>query len=665
MGTYNKRIRPEERPVFPKRAIVTGGMPYGNKTLHFGHIGGMYVHADVFARFLRDRIGKENVVFVSGTDCYGSPALESYRKLKEDGYDKSIQDYVRENHEKQKQTLKDYMISLDFFGASGLDEAAEVHNQVSEEVFNTLYEKGYLEKLSTPQFYDDEFGVFLNGRQVEGKCPFEGCQSEKAYADECSLGHQFMPSELIDPVSVLSGKKPSFRNVTNWYYRLENDLDYMREYVDDLKRNTNTRKFELTVIEDFLNKPLVHIPKKFLEGKDQDAILGQLPKHELVDEEKRKSLMCVFESLDDRDEAKRILEKEGVHFTAGKTLVPFRLTGNVEWGVPVPDKEDTEDLTFWVWPESLWAPISFTRTYFKKKGLPEDEWQRWWNDDEAQVYQFIGEDNIYFYSIAQTGMWHALGNLKQSHIVANRHILFMDTKASSSSAIKPPMADELLAHYSADQLRMHFISLGLNNKSTGFKPQVYMPENERQGADMVVKEGNLLTNVYNRLIRSCFYTVQNKFEGKLPEGEISADVLEFAEKKAMEYERFMYNQEFHRISYVLDEYIRETNKRWAAQSREADKNDDMELWKQLLIDTFYSCKVMAVLLHPLAPDGCEMFQEYMNIDDRLFSWDYILEPLSAYIPDFSTHTLKFLEPRVDFFKKPLWQLEGAAEGGQE
>ena len=375
--------------------------------------------------------------------------------------------------------------------------------------------------------------------------------------------------------------------------------------------------------------------------------------------------MCIFESLEDRDEAKKLLEKEGVHFTAGKTLVPFRLTGNVEWGVPVPEKEDTKDLTFWVWPESLWAPISFTRTYFKQKGLPDDEWQRWWNDDEAQVYQFIGEDNIYFYSIAQTGMWNALGNLKQSHIVANRHILFMDTKASSSSAIKPPMADELLAHYSADQLRMHFISLGLNNKSTGFKPQVYMPENERQGADMVVKEGNLLTNVYNRLIRSCFYTVQNKFEGKLPEGEISEDVLEFAGKNAMEYERFMYNQEFHRISYVLDEYIRETNKRWAAQSREADKNDDMELWKQLLIDTFYSCKVMAVLLHPLAPDGCEMFREYMNIDERLFSWDYILEPLSAYIPDFSTHTLKFLEPRVDFFKKPLWQLEGAAEGGQE
>ncbi|HAG68982.1 MAG TPA: methionine--tRNA ligase [Lachnospiraceae bacterium] len=658
---FNKRIRPDERPVFPKRAVVTGGMPYGNKELHFGHVGGMYVHADVFARFLRDRIGKENVIFVSGTDCYGSPALESYRKLKESGYDKSIEDYVRGNHEKQKKTLKDYKISLDFFGASGLDEAASMHRQVSEEIFNTLYEKGYLEKLSTPQFYDDELGVFLNGRQVEGRCPIEGCQSEKAYADECSLGHQFMPSELIDPISVLSGKKPSFRNVTNWYYRLEDDIDFLKEYIDDLRKNTNTRKFALTVIDDFLNRPLIHIPKRFLEGKDQEAILKRLPEHELTDEEKRKSIMCTFKSLEDRDTARRVLEEEGVHYTAGKTLVPFRLTGNVEWGVPVPEKEDTKDLTFWVWPESLWAPISFTRTYLKQKGCPDDEWKKWWNDDEAQVYQFIGEDNIYFYAIAQTGMFNALGNLHQTNVIANRHILFMDTKASSSSEIKPPMAEELLQHYSADQLRMHFISLGLNNKSTGFKPQVYMPEAERRGADMVVKEGNLLTNVYNRLIRSCFYTVQKEFDGRLPGGEVSERVKSFAEEKALEYERFMYNQEFHRISYLLDEYIRETNKIWAATSREADKNNDKELWRSLLIDTFYSCKVMAILLHPLAPEGCEMFADYMNIGEELFSWDKILEPLDAYIPDLSKHELKFLEPRVDFFKKPLWQLEQAEE----
>ncbi|MBQ5932264.1 MAG: class I tRNA ligase family protein [Lachnospiraceae bacterium] len=654
---YDKRLRPDEKPVFPKRCVITGGMPYGNKELHFGHVGGMFVHADIFARFMRYRIGKENVIFVSGTDCYGSPALESYRKLKESGYTESIKDYVKSNHEKQKKTLGRYRISLDYFGASALGEAGEIHNRTSAEIFNTLYEKGALEKLSTPQFYDEELKVFLNGRQVVGKCPIEGCTSEKAYADECSLGHQYMPSELIDPVSVLSGKKPVFVNVTNWYYKLEDDIDYLKECIKDLRANSNRRKYEMVIIDEFLNKPSVHIPKKYLEGIDQEALLNKFPEHELIDEEKRKSLLCVFKTLDDRDAARKVMEEAGVHYTAGKTLVPFRLSGNVEWGVPVPEKEGEKDLTFWVWPESLWAPISFTKAYLKSTGRDEGEWQKWWNDDEALVYQFIGEDNIYFYSIAEMGMFHALGNIKPPHIIPNRHILFMDTKASSSSAIKPPMADELLDHYSVDQLRMHFMSLGLSNKSTGFKPQVYMPEEEREGVDMVVKEGNLLTNVYNRLIRSCFYSTQASFNGILPEGEVSEKIKSLAVKNVEEYERHMYNHDFHRISYTLDEYIREVNKYWAATSREADKNDDIELKKQLLVDTWYSCKVMAVLFHPIAPDGCEMFREYMNLDEKLWSWDYILDPLTAYIPDLAEHKLKFLEPRVDFFKKPEWQFD--------
>ena len=74
-----------ERPKFPKRAVITAGMPYGNKELHLGHIGGVFIHADMFARFMRDRIGKENVIFVSGTDCYGSPIVEDYRQKVENG----------------------------------------------------------------------------------------------------------------------------------------------------------------------------------------------------------------------------------------------------------------------------------------------------------------------------------------------------------------------------------------------------------------------------------------------------------------------------------------------------------------------------------------------------------------------------------------------------
>ncbi|MCL2486924.1 MAG: class I tRNA ligase family protein, partial [Oscillospiraceae bacterium] len=93
------------RPSFPKRAVVTAGMPYGNKELHFGHIGGVFVHADIFARFLRDRIGGENVIFVSGTDCYGVTIEQSYEQAARDGFAGSISDYVGENHDKQKETL--------------------------------------------------------------------------------------------------------------------------------------------------------------------------------------------------------------------------------------------------------------------------------------------------------------------------------------------------------------------------------------------------------------------------------------------------------------------------------------------------------------------------------------------------------------------------------
>ena len=85
MSDKNKKNFEIPRPQFPKRAVVTGGMPYGNKELHFGHVGGMLVFADTYTRFLRDRIGKDNVIFVTGTDCYGSPIAEGWRVKVEKG----------------------------------------------------------------------------------------------------------------------------------------------------------------------------------------------------------------------------------------------------------------------------------------------------------------------------------------------------------------------------------------------------------------------------------------------------------------------------------------------------------------------------------------------------------------------------------------------------
>ena len=659
----NKKPSRDNRPSFPKRAVITGGMPYGNKQLHFGHVGGVFVFADVYARFLRDRIGSENVIFVSGTDCYGSPIAESYRKLiEEQGGSGTIEDFVRGNHEAQKKTLEDYGISLNLFGASGLGKTAETHNKVSDWFIRKLYENGHLQKITSAQFYDEKAGTYLNGRQVVGKCPVQGCQSEKGYADECDLGHQYMPKDLIDPKSTLTGETPVMRDAANWYFKLTDHYDILREYAADLRQRENVRQVVHKTISEFLEPPVIYIMNDFREKYEE--LKGSLEKHELVEEPKKTSFTIVFDDLTDREKSCEVLSAAGVRFRTGKTLVPFRLTGNIEWGVPAPVLEDEDPLTIWVWPESLWAPISFTQAYLESVGKNADEWKKYWCSKDAQVYQFIGQDNIYFYGVAEMAMFMALqgkenlscvpaeGELQLPVLVANHHILFLDKKASSSGAVKPPMAAELLDYYTAEQLRMHFLSLGLGMRSVSFQPKPLNPNAKEDEGDPVVKEGFLLSNVFNRIIRTCFYDAQKYLDGKMPVGKVDDDILAESEKAVLEYERFMYKFEFHQVTYVLDSYIRKASKYMAKAKAEADKADDNELRKKWLVNVFHMIKTAAVLLHPIAPVGTEMVRDYLNIGEEMWNWDYIFDGLADNILKGETeHEIKFLEPRVDFFKR--------------
>lgn len=663
---FKKKNAPsrDNRPVFPKRAVITGGMPYGNKTLHFGHVGGVFVFADVYARFLRDRIGKDNVLFVSGTDCYGSPIAEGYRKACEQGFEGSIRDYVQKNHDAQKKTLDDYDISLDLFGASGLGRTAEWHNMVSDRFIRRLYEMGHLKKISTAQFYDEKAGMFLNGRQVVGKCPVQGCPSEKGYADECDLGHQYMPSALIDPRSTLTGETPVMKDVVNWYFRLPEYSDHLKDMVAMMEKEENIRPVVTKTIKEFLEPPAIYVMNSYLDTYKELA--PEMAEHTFA--EGKTSFTITFRELSERDEACRLLNSRGVRFRESKTLVPFRLTGNIEWGVPAPELEGEKGLTVWVWPESLWAPISFTCAALEAKGRDVSEWKKFWCDKDAKVYQFIGQDNIYFYGIAETAMWMAFqskelsemspedtgDNLTMPVLVANHHILFLDKKASSSGKVKPPMAAELLDLYTAEQLRMHWLGLGLGMRSVSFQPKPLDPSAREEDSDPVTKEGFLLSNVFNRIIRTCFYDTQKYFDGVMPVGNVSPEILAEAEKAVLEYERFMYRTEFHQVTYVLDSYIRKASKTMNRLKNEADRSEGTDIKRQYLIDCFHMIKTAAILLHPLAPQGTEMIREYMQLDENLWCWDNIFSTLEELTG--SDHKLVFLEPRVDFFKKHPSQL---------
>jgi methionyl-tRNA synthetase len=650
------------RPKFPKKAVITAGMPYGNKELHFGHIGGVFVQADTFARFLRDRIGKENIIFVSGTDCYGSPIVEHYRKLIDEGqFEGSIEEFVKMNHKKQKEVLDKYHIDINLFASSSFNRSSEIHKEISDYIINTLYDNGHLVKVTTSQFYDTEMEQFLNGRQVTGQCPIDGCSSDKGYADECSLGHQYMPSELINPKSSLTGKKPEMKDVTNWYLKLESFHSLLKEWVESLKNDENSRKFVIKSIEEFLEPPVIYIKKNQIELLDE--IKTTLPKHTVRDENKKSSIVLVFENLKDREDACILLAKSSIRYRTGKTLVPFRLTGNIEWGVKAPNIEDLKDLTVWVWPESLWAPISFTKTYLESKKMGNnEEWKNWWCSDDSKVFQFIGEDNIYFYGPVEMSMFMGLqgkepsfsvkdGDIKLPWLVANNHILFLDKKASSSGKIKPPMAGELLNYYTAEQLRGHFLGLGLGMRSVGFRPKPLNPKAGEKEGDPVLKEGNLLANVFNRAIRSCFYTVQEYYNGKIPVGNVSEEIKNSSKEIILEFEKLIYKCEFHQVMNTMDVYIRNINKYWSKNMKQAEKENDENLRTQALIDTFHMVRTAAVLMHPIAPEGTEMLCDYLNFKDDFWSWDNIFDTIYDFMGNPNEHEIKFLEPRVDFFKK--------------
>ncbi|MGI6755817.1 MAG: class I tRNA ligase family protein [Atopobiaceae bacterium] len=662
----------DARPTFPRRAVITGGMPYGNKNLHFGHIGGVFVPADFFARFLRDRIGKENVIFVSGTDCYGSPIMEGYRKKVQAGFEGTITDYVMANHLDQKRALDAYGISLDLFAGSGLEPAKEVHERVTRTIIERLYERGYLHKMSTRQFYDTEAHQFLNGRQVIGRCPVRGCKSEKAYADECDLGHQFDPEELIAPVSQLSGTTPELRPVDNWYFDLPNFKGTLTDLMDVWDKDPQVRSIVTKTVRETLVAPIIYIQNKFRDAFDEAEHL--LPAHTTHEPEQNQSSFSVeFANWHERDIARDVLEKAQIRFRTGKTLLPFRITGNIDWGVPAPELEDTHDLTVWCWPESLWAPISFVETTLQEAPAgrySSTDWRDWWCDKDARVYQFIGQDNIYFYCVAQPALWEALGmGLEQDTPIANYHILFMNKKASSSGAIKPPMAEELLDHYTAEQLRCHWLSLGLDQKAVSFAPKPYdtsvsyqdkktgekvLVKDDPRVVDPALKESAFLTNIFNRIARSCFYGAQRACNNTLTSERATQEVKDACTQATLEFEQACYHFDAHSALGIADRFGREANKRWGEESKAAKDNE--AAYRQALANAFAELRTLALLMHPAAPAGTEKICEYLNFAPELFfSWENaFMDPteLCELIGEKpSEHQLKELPPRFDFFEK--------------
>ncbi|MDR0712240.1 MAG: methionine--tRNA ligase [Prevotellaceae bacterium] len=203
----------------PKRYLVTSALPYANGPVHIGHLAGVYIPADIYARYLRLR-GRD-VVFVGGSDEHGVPITI---KARQQGC--TPQQVVDKYHEMIKKSFADFGISFDIYSRT----SSKIHHKIAADFFKKLYDEGKFTEKTSEQYYDEEAGQFLADRYIMGGCPH--CGNEKAYGDQCEkCGSTLSPAELINPYSAISGSKPVMRETSHWYLPLDRYEAWLKQWI--------------------------------------------------------------------------------------------------------------------------------------------------------------------------------------------------------------------------------------------------------------------------------------------------------------------------------------------------------------------------------------------------------------------------------------------------
>ena len=202
-----------------KRTLITSALPYANGPVHIGHFAGVYLPADIYARYLR--LCGRDVLFVGGSDEHGVPIT---LRAKKEGV--TPQDIVDRYHALIKDTFERFGVSFDIYSRT----SSEVHHRMASDFFRTLYDKGVFLEKESDQYYDEEAGQFLADRYITGTCPH--CGNEHAYGDQCErCGTSLSPTELINPRSAISGSAPVMRRTKHWYLPLDQYEPFLRQWI--------------------------------------------------------------------------------------------------------------------------------------------------------------------------------------------------------------------------------------------------------------------------------------------------------------------------------------------------------------------------------------------------------------------------------------------------
>ncbi len=203
----------------PKRYTITAALPYTNGPIHIGHLAGVYVPADIYARYLR--LQKKDVAFICGSDEHG---VAIAIKAKKEG--KTPQQIIDYYDQIIRNAFETFGISFDNYSRT----SREVHHQTASEIFKQLDAQGQFLVKETEQLFDPEAQAFLADRFVTGTCPV--CQHTEAYGDQCeSCGSSLSATELIQPKSTLSGSVPEYKKTKHWFLPLDQHENFIKEWI--------------------------------------------------------------------------------------------------------------------------------------------------------------------------------------------------------------------------------------------------------------------------------------------------------------------------------------------------------------------------------------------------------------------------------------------------
>jgi len=202
-----------------KRTLITSALPYANGPVHIGHLAGVYVPADIYARYLR--LKGESVLFIGGSDEHGVPVTI---RAKKEGC--TPQDVVDRYHGIIKKSFEEFGISFDIYSRT----TSPIHHKLASDFFRKLYDDGKFIEMESEQYYDEGEQQFLTDRNIRGECP--RCHNADAYGDQCEkCGATLSPDELINPYNAATGNPLVKRKTKHWYLPLNDYQPWLEKWI--------------------------------------------------------------------------------------------------------------------------------------------------------------------------------------------------------------------------------------------------------------------------------------------------------------------------------------------------------------------------------------------------------------------------------------------------